>query len=149
MSEHGGRGGRARWSPIARRRWAAGVVVAVYLAAVGCGRPAGVVSTGTVTLDGKPVASGAIVFKPEDRSVAAEGSMIEAGRFRVVGKPGKRRVEISASAPAPGTPDPPTGPVQFVEIVPPRYNAKSTLSVDVKEPGPNTFTFELDSDVKR
>ena len=149
MSEQAGRGGRARWSHTARRRWAAGVGVAVCLAAVGCGRPAGVVSTGTVTLDGKPVASGAIVFKPEDKSVAAEGSMIEAGRFRIVGKPGKRRVEISASAPAPGTPDPPTGPVQFVEIVPPRYNTKSTLTVEVKEPGPNTFTFELESSVKR
>jgi len=149
MSEHGGRGSRARWSHVFRRQWAAGVGVAVCLAAVGCGRPAGVVSTGTVTLDGKPVSTGAIVFKPEDKSVAAEGSMIEAGRFRIVGKPGKRRVEISASAPAPGTPDPPTGPVQFVEIVPPRYNTKSTLTVEVKEPGPNTFTFELESSVKR
>lgn len=124
-------------------------LAAVCLAAAGCGRPAGVVSTGSVTLDGKPVATGAIVFKPDDKSVAAEGAMIQAGRFRIVGKPGRRRVEISASAPAPGTPDPPTGPVQFVEIVPPRYNTKSTLSVEVKAPGPNTFTFDLESDAKR
>jgi len=124
-------------------------LVAIAIASGGCGKPAGVVSTGTVTLDGKPVANGAIVFQPEDKRVAAEGSMIQAGKFRIVGKPGKRRVEISASAPAPGTPDPPTGPVQFVEIVPDRYNKSTTLVVEVKESGPNTFTFDLESQAKR
>ena len=119
------------------------------LTVAGCGGPAGVVSTGTVTLDGKPVANGAIVFKPVEPGVSAEGSMIQAGKFRVVGKAGKRRVEISASAPPPGTPDPPTGPVQFVEIVPDRYNTKTTLEVEVKESGPNAFTFDLESQAKR
>lgn len=124
-------------------------LILLVTAAGGCGKSSGVVSTGTVTLDGKPVANGAIVFQPEDRSVAAEGSMIQAGRFRIVGKPGRRRVEISASAPAPGTPDPPTGPVQFVEIVPDRYNKSTTLVVEVKGSGPNTFTFDLESQPKR
>lgn len=118
-------------------------LVLACLSVAGCGGPAGVVSTGTVTLDGAPVAQGSIVFKPVERGVAAEGSMIQAGKFRVVGKAGRRRVEISASAPAPGTPDPPTGPVTFVEIIPDRYGTKSTLEVEVKEKGPNTFTFDL------
>ena len=118
-------------------------LASVCLAVAGCGGPDGVVSTGTVTLDGKPVGLGSIVFKPVDPGVAAEGSMIQAGKFRVVGKAGKRRVEISASGPPPGTPDPPTGPVTFVEMIPDRYNTKTTLEVEVKERGPNAFTFDL------
>lgn len=125
----------------------AGLTLLIALS-IGCGRSSGVVSTGTVTLDGKPVAAGSIVFQPLEPRVAAEGAMIERGSFRIVGKAGKRRVEISASGPAPGTPDPPTGPVQFVEMIPDRYNAKSTLMVEVKEGEANRFTFDLDSAAK-
>lgn len=126
-----------------RWRLACGMLVCAGVTAVGCGRPAGVVSTGTVTLDGKPVATGSIVFQPVEPGVAPEGAMIEGGAFRVVGKAGKRRVEISASGPPPGTPDPPTGPVRFVEMIPDCYNTKSTLAVEVTEAGPNRFTFDL------
>lgn len=125
--------------------WASCAVIACAgVMTAGCGRPSGVVSTGTVTLDGKPVAVGSIVFQPFEPGMAPEGSMIQAGAFRVVGKAGKRRVEISASGPPPGTPDPPTGPVRFEEMIPDRYNTKSTLVVEVTASGPNRFTFDLE-----
>lgn len=119
---------------------------------------------GIVTLDGKPVASGSIRFNPtaaDTTGAAVEGgSAIRDGQFSIpveVGLiPGNYRVAISAGkrpdakskgdAGAPGTPEAPGGGLVLArEMIPEKYNARSTLKAEVKADHRNELTFELRS----
>jgi hypothetical protein len=59
------------------------VVAALFLVVVGCGtgRPPLVATTGTVTLDGKPVASATVTLMPRAGGRPATGTTDQAGRF--------------------------------------------------------------------
>lgn len=110
---------------------------------------------GNVTLDGKPIDTGAITFIPNDLSKGqTAGASITLGEFQVVGNnlppPGLYRVEIRGQKktgkqiPA-GSPLPPGTMVEeTIEAVPAKYNYKSELKQELKT-GDNNINFELTS----
>jgi len=110
---------------------------------------------GNVTLDGKPIDTGAISFIPNDLSKGqTAGASITLGEFQVVGNnlppPGLYRVEIRGQKktgkqiPA-GSPSPPgTMLEETIEAVPAKYNYKSELKQELKS-GDNNINFELTS----
>ena len=111
---------------------------------VGCDSPpAGKVKvTGTVEWQGEPLPDGAIEFFLVEGDLLGGAAQIEAGRFRFFSKPGKMRVQISASRPIPGasanellSPD--------LQYIPERYNANSELTAEVTLDGKNHFVFSL------
>lgn len=128
----------------------------VLVALFGCGSSDGLnrqAISGTVTLDGEPLTSGAILFEPaSNESGTAVGATIRQGSFavsRVEGPvPGSYRVRVYASArkqapPAKGQTD--RTPRPMVERLPPHYNARSELRAEVVADRVNKYRFVLDS----
>ena len=126
----------------------------LLLLAAGCGDKQ-VQICGKVTLDGKPMDTGAITFIPNDSSKGqTAGASITLGEFQVVGNnlppPGLYRVEIRGrkktgkQIPA-GSPSPPGTMVdETIEAVPAKYNYKSELKQELKT-GDNKLNFDLTS----
>jgi hypothetical protein len=109
--------------------------------------------SGEVTLDGKPLPEGKIEFVPlASESADTAVADIEGGRYsiiRAVGPgPGKHKVKISSHKPikiaagqAPGgAPD-----KREPEKVPKKYNAQSTLEVDIPSGNSVTLDFPLEN----
>jgi hypothetical protein len=106
--------------------------------------------SGMVTLDGKPLEQGMIVFQPQEQQGTSGGAAVSKGKYsipRLQGlAEGKYRVEIRASekgagmsdAPTPGMPKPPGK-----ELIPAEYNSKSDKTVTVTAKGPNEFKFDI------
>ncbi len=119
--------------------WA--VLVGTLVLCAGCGDPNTSTVTGTVTVDGEPLAEGAIRFDPKDGAVATSGNQIKDGKFTVVGPPGIKKVVIT-SAKAIGEEslyeDDPKAPKRKIskQWLPARYNEQTELELDVK-PGKN------------
>jgi len=115
--------------------------------------------TGTVMLDGQPLAGGVIQFTaPREGGTTGGagdtgGSPISNGQFSIDREhglvPGHYRVTINASGGAvaakPAEPGRPNRKELPKELIPAKYNAESTLTADVKKGGPNDFKFELQS----
>jgi hypothetical protein len=123
----------------------------LLLAVAGCGSggPSRLRVVGAVTLDGKPLADGAISFMPAGKGVAA-GATIAGGHYVVEGArgptPGEYRVEIRASAPSGKQVKDSFGQASISEtesIIPARYNDKTTLRVEITAAGPNQFDYSL------
>jgi hypothetical protein len=120
---------------------------------VGCsGNPAGRYAiTGTVNLDGSPLAKGNIGFSPLESGRASSGAVIVDGKFSIPadkGLPvGKYRVEVHAAAPggpaADPNAEPGSGPPPPKELIPPDWNETSKQTIDVKKEGPFNFAFEI------
>jgi hypothetical protein len=124
------------------------LLVMIWLPALGCGSAKTFDVSGVVTLDGKPLPSGDIVFVPADKTRPV-GVAIKDGRYQLRSLPGKMRVEIR-----PGTEILPTkesmkaGRRQIVDepYIPPQYNDSSTLSATIPTAdGKNQFDFALRS----
>jgi hypothetical protein len=110
---------------------------------------------GTVTLDGQPLATGFITFTPAAGQPTQSGGIITGGRFSVPRDqgpvPGKYSISInSASAEVTLPPEEvKTGlpghvpPNRTRDPIPDKYNAKTTLTAEVKEGGGNSFQFDL------
>jgi hypothetical protein len=106
--------------------------------------------SGTVTLDGAPLASGSIEFTPLGGGVSS-GAVIEAGKYQIPAEsglpPGKYRVSIVDNPPA--APLPPGHmpgddlPPQPKPRVPPSWNQNSTHEIEVTQQGPNRFDFSI------
>lgn len=116
----------------------------------GCGGvegPERVSVSGTVTLDGKPLADGKIAFKDAAEASATEVITITEGEFSGEITPGSKHVEIRGYKTV--TPDMPAGapeagtPIQK-QILPARYNVKSDLTADVSASG-EPLKYELTS----
>jgi hypothetical protein len=110
----------------------------------GCshGPPYGDVS-GKVALDGQPIVSGVLRLIPIDGNTGGGGGAITNGQYVAAHVPVNTfRVEISAAKPLPTGVDPTK--VMGQELLPPKYNVESKLTLEVKE-GPNQHDFELDS----
>ena len=98
---------------------------------------------GTVTLDGQPLASGAITFRPlAGTDGPSAGGKVTDGRFSVQPEGGtfvgKFRVEITASRKSgKQEKDYRTGkPMDIIEqYLPPRYNSQSELTAEVTAEG--------------
>jgi hypothetical protein len=132
------------------------LLLAILAVVSGCGGKDANRSTigGGVTLDGKPIALGSILFIPVDGTEgAATGGPIENGRYRITGKDGAavgwNRVEVRAVYKT-GRMIPKglggTGEMieEQTEGVATRFNSESTLKVEVKT-GDNKADFEVNS----
>jgi len=104
----------------------------------GCGGDGRVQISGVVTLDGVPIESGTIAFRPVDGSGPTAGVLISHGRYSARVWPGRMRVEIQGykevgqERALASDPDSPIVP-KTEPIVPEKYNTKSILTIDVNE----------------
>jgi hypothetical protein len=123
---------------------------------VQCGCSDGkVVVRGSATVDGLPIDEGSISLEPADGQGPTTGGMIKAGKYELTGNaaavPGEKIVRIvglrqTGKMIRAGPPAPPGTMIpEMVQCVPPQYNDKSQLRVDVKAGKPNTHDFHLDS----
>ena len=130
-------------------------VLALFLTGlVGCGGSNRGAVEGSVTLDGTPIESGAITFRPTGETKGATaGGEIKNGRYAIPAESGPvvgtNRVEISAwketgrmVSAALGDPNAGMKP-EVVEAVAPRFNVDSELTVEI-EPGRNTCDFRVE-----
>lgn len=121
--------------------------LAAVLFAAGCADDDGTGEVvGTVTLDGKPLDTGAVQFAPTDGKSPTAGAPIRAGRFTARVPTGEMTVRVTAPKVVGkrklyDTPDSPEMPVTE-ELLPAKYNAKSELKTVVR-PGRNAVTFDL------
>jgi hypothetical protein len=109
--------------------------------------------SGTVTLNGEPIAAGAIMFEPAARRPGTlVGATIRQGLFTISSSegpvPGTYRVRIYASSgkqarPARGQTE--RTPRPMIERLPTRYNARSELSAEVVTERANRYRFDLNS----
>lgn len=116
------------------------------LLAVGCGGDRATVS-GTVTIAGAPVTSGAIAFEPADGKGVAVGGVITDGRYTVGGAqdvaPGKKTVLITAvqktgkQVPA----APPAAPGTMIEEI--KTVTSPPQAVEVIAGKSNEFSFSI------
>lgn len=139
----------AAFSPANRigRLVPAWLAFSLLVVAVGCSRQDGprrlrVPVRGVVTLDGKPLDFGDIIFSNRDAG-EVDACRITNGRFKGMVCPGTRRVEI-ISVPPRSKDAQPTMDVAESRL-PARYSVNSKLTADVQEKGTNEFTFELTS----
>jgi hypothetical protein len=123
--------------------------------AVGCGQrsqgPTRASVSGNVTLDGKPLKQGTILFTPTEgvRGMTA-GGPIENGRYHLDADKGPtlgmNRVMVQASKPS--TQKIPNPAVKgewiftTIEAVDERYNSETTLKIEIK-PGDNSADFNV------
>lgn len=119
------------------------VSVLFLVFASGCG-PAGPKTfpvSGTVTLDGKPLAEGTIHFKSLETG-AIDSLPIKDGKFSGQAVEGDRRVEVVAYRliPVEGQMG---GEVQE-SLVAPRFNSESELKAVVSPTGKNDYTFAVE-----
>jgi hypothetical protein len=124
---------------------AAGAAILVGLALAGCGGNEARVS-GTVKVDGKPIANGMITFMPVDGKTATAGGKIKDGHYSVKVPVGAMKVSISEPkfVRKKKLYDTPNSPEQDVteESLPARYNENTELTFDVR-PGRNEKDFDL------
>jgi hypothetical protein len=117
---------------------------------VGCGDQKGSVH-GSVTLDDKPIAKGAITFVSVEGELIREGAVIEDGKFslRVPLPPGKYKIQLNAQR-VTGTRKQLgfDGKEEVLtlseELFPERFNTNTELT-EVIKPGNNTITLNLKS----
>jgi hypothetical protein len=108
---------------------------------------------GTVTLDGYPLAEGAISFRPQPGTQGpTAGAKIKDGTFTIASEEGTFtgtfRVEITASRKTgQQRSDQITGTMvdEYEQYLPARYNKESELIAEVTKGGKNEFPFELRS----
>ncbi|WP_220369799.1 hypothetical protein [Paludisphaera rhizosphaerae] len=115
--------------------------------------------SGTVTIDGKPLAKGHVVFEPKDQGVPTQsGGEVVDGKFDVPQEAGAMAGTYSVlvfadDAPLPVGVQPGTveadaairKAAKTVVKVPRQFNINTTLSAEVKAGGPNAFSFDLTS----
>jgi hypothetical protein len=107
---------------------------------------------GTVTFEGKPLAKGMIQFQPATTEAVSAGALIDEGRYSIDRSgglvPGTYKVIINASeggrSAAPPK-DQQAGKPRPVpkELIPRKYNAQTTLTVEVKKGEERSFDFDL------
>ena len=120
--------------------------VFVIALTIGCGGgvegPEEHATSGSVSLDGSPIAKGEILF--EDSTGAVAGSaVIENGKYETTVAAGKLTVRINAPKEV-GEADE-TGLVPTEETIPAKYNTESELEVEIKEGENKDVNFELTS----
>jgi hypothetical protein len=136
-----------------------GITAAALAFAAGCGsattEQAKAKVKGTVTVDGKPLATGKVVFDARNGQPPADLDILD-GKFEGYAPAGQCKVQLTAykqmtmkekmakegkkGLDGPGYDQ----PVQ-VNTLPDRYNAKSDISREVSADRPNDFSFDLKS----
>jgi hypothetical protein len=138
------------------RRSTIGLALLVLLC--GCGGPRDnydrLPISGTVKLDGQPLAEGYLIFEPKSGQPTQSGGMIYRGKFDVPAESGPvvgtysvaifSGAEASSVNVTPGTPEAELAAKKVPgERVPRKYNIDTTLTVDVKPGEKNTYDFDL------
>lgn len=127
-------------------RFALAAVLAANLGCAGPTTPSPVRVTGTVTLDGRPLADADADFTRDDGDPPARAA-VAGGRFETSLPPGKYRVSIKAYRPATKPVYAPPGMAVDAreQYLHPRYNSPTSLTAEVTAAGPNDLTFDLKS----
>lgn len=115
----------------------------VLVAGCSKGKPVGDVQ-GKVTVNGQPLAEGAVRFIPVNGDTAATGGLIRNGEFQVEVPVAKQRVEISSNIVDKEKTPPNATADQIVmkSLVPARYNSQSNVTLDVVS-GVNEVEYKL------
>lgn len=129
------------------------LIVFAAVSTTGCGPSNGRMAVdGKVTLNGKLLNGGSILFTSLGEKKLACGAMVENGEYRISQAkgllPGTYRVELSA----PDTAAPPVmigGSPTAPERIPPEYNADGKKTIEVTAGGDNHFDFEIVSSRKK
>ena len=124
------------------------MVASLACCLVGCGRTTGPAThavSGTVTLDGKPLATGDVIFYPETKNMPAVMGKLKEGHYAFRIAAGPQRVSIQSVGDKPRDVAAGIPPVSK-PLVPARYNQSTTLTADVTATGTNRFDFDLTSD---
>jgi hypothetical protein len=130
--------------------WVCALAVTAGLLVCGCQKgPAIGTVEGEVTLDGKPLKDGRVLFTPIDGQGQTGGATITDGKFKAEMPVAKMKVAINANRIIGRKPvyegDPKSPMMDIVEeLIPPRYNVNTELTLDVKE-GSQTVKYELKS----
>ena len=123
----------------------------IAVAAAGCGpaAPPTYRIEGKVRLDKAPVANAQLLFEPDDRTQGASSAQTDdEGGYDLDLRAGAYTVRILAQKSVPATgkilgPSGGTITTMSVDIIPPKYNAKSDLRHTVE--GPAEINFDLSS----
>ena len=103
--------------------------------------------TGKVTLDGMPLPVGQIIFVDAEGSPPRQyGGEIKDGVYSVESTPGKKKVEITATASSIGSKDPGS---DLKQIIPPQFNQQTTLAAEIPPDGKGSFDYAITSEVKK
>jgi len=123
----------------------ASLILALCLTGCGSDGPERGIVTGKVTLNGAPLPGADVEFQPEEGS-PSYAMTDDKGRYDLMYTRDKRGAMVGEHTVRIVTPttstDPEGNQVMVPQQVPPKYNAGSTLTRDVK-PGKNKFDFEL------
>jgi hypothetical protein len=98
--------------------------------------------TGAVTWHGEPVERGDIIFESEDPNALPEAGKVVNGRYEMKLTAGRKKVRLYASKEKP-VPNNAMGQGEREVIIPPDYNALSTITREVSPAGRNEFDFHL------
>ena len=125
------------------------VVAGVFLVCfIGCGGSGLTPVGGVVTLDGQALAEGTIHFAPADGQGPSQAAVIREGNYSTELARTKYKVQIFAPKPAKVVPkldeNGPGGGPRVEELLPPRYNVNSELTLAVSGPT-KAASFELKS----
>lgn len=121
-------------------------------ALAGCG-PASATVSGEVTVNGKALEKGLIIFAALEGDPESVTANIEGGKYSVKMRPGKKRVQISAPAAPKKVKDSNDPKAEWLEVpgdetLPERFNGKSELTLDVNAGG-NNKNWELDTKARK
>jgi hypothetical protein len=116
--------------------------------------------TGTVSYDGQPVEEGEIVFEPQEAGAPLATGQIKGGEYRVDAKYGpaaglyRVRIEgfqkkkVANIPPHPYAGDSPGADTIAEQYLPPQYNTRSTLQVEIKDDDEGVHNFDLQANAK-
>lgn len=146
------RGGASRQASDdqSRRLCLAVLGVAVVIGSSGCGRTPGLnvqPVSGTVTVDGAPLAEGWITFRAVDGDTRGLAGRITNGAYRAEAFAGPARIAVTATRAVPGkfvAPAPGVAPQPKTEqFIPRRYNEKTELAAEIPVGGIRGLDFVL------
>ncbi|HMC10817.1 MAG TPA: hypothetical protein VKH44_05985 [Pirellulaceae bacterium] len=104
----------------------------------GCGKSSLTPVSGTVTLDGQPLKEGSMHFAAADGQAPTQGAVIADGKFNTELHRTNYKVQIFAPKPskvvAKLDENGPGGGPRVEELLPPRYNYQSELTLNVTAP---------------
>ena len=125
---------------------------------LGCGPGKFAPVSGTVTMNGKPLAGALVIFSPIakegsiDAGPGSSGKTNDKGEYTLTSDTGrtgalvgKHRVSVSLMNPGTGESDDRRRPGQLVNQVPVRYNGKTELTYEVPAGGTDKADFALKS----
>lgn len=107
------------------------MAAALVASGCGCGRNGPFDVAGAVTLNGEPVADGAVYFIAPDSEAVAGFGKITGGRYRALVARGRSRVRITGDRRVPGKTNESGNPL-IEQYIPPRFNDQTELEATIE-----------------